>query len=146
MKTQQFISPKHRAGYTLIEIMAAAGLIAAAVAAASSLSMTMTAQEELSRGQSAAIRYGEAVSRLWQLGVNPSAVLLAQHQGLQGSNGSSPMSFSIVDGTPVDLGDDGGIAEGTVETATVTITWRPYGSTSDSFISFDVLRPAPVHR
>jgi type II secretory pathway pseudopilin PulG len=134
------------AGYTLIEILAAAGLIAGAVAAASSLTMTMTTQEELTRGQSAAIRYGESIARLWQLGVNPSAVLLSQRQGLLNSNGVASMTFTINEGTPSDLGDDGGIAEGTVETATVSVTWQPYGSAAESTLSFDVIRPVAPHR
>jgi hypothetical protein len=137
---------RHRAGYTLIEVIAASGLIAAAIGAASSLSMTMTIQEESSRTQAAAIRYGEAVARLWQLGVNPSAVLLTQTQSVQGSNSYGAMSWTITPGTDTALGDDGGIVEGTVETATVSITWRPYGNTSDTSLTFDVLRPLPAHR
>jgi len=138
-------TPRRRAGYTLIEVLAAAGLISAAIAAASSLTMSMATQEELSRGQSAAIRYGEAAARLWQLGMDPSSVLLAHIQGLHGSNGVAGMAFTITPGAPADLGDDGGIPEGTVETATVSVTWQPYGSTTPATISFDVVRPAPAH-
>lgn len=137
---------RSRAGYTLIEVVAASGLIAAAIGAASALSMTMATQEELSRGQAAAIRYGEAVARLWQLGVDPSSVLLTQTQPEQGVTSYSTMSWLVTPGTPAPLGDDGGITEGTVETATVTVTWRPYGSTADSTLSFDVLRPPADHR
>ena len=135
-----------RAGYTLVEVLAASGLIAAAIGAAAALSMTMATQEEHTRGQAAAIRYGEAAARLWQLGVNPASVLLAQPQGQKGSNALLPMTFAITPGTPTVLGDDGGIPEGTVETATVTVTWRPFGSATDASLAFDVLRPPPAHR
>jgi hypothetical protein len=82
--------------------------------------------------------------------VNPSSVLLTQTQSVfeptTASGSYSAMSWTITPGTPADLGDDGGITEGTVETATVSVTWRPYGSTSDATLSFDVLRPPAAHR
>jgi type II secretory pathway pseudopilin PulG len=142
----RLFSRRRPAGYTLVEVLAASGLIAAAIGAASALSMTMATQEEMARGQASAIRYGEAVARLWQLGVDPSAVLLTQTQPLQGLNTYSAMSWTITPGTPTDLGDDGGLTEGTVETATVSVTWRPYGSPADTSLSFDVLRPPAAHR
>jgi hypothetical protein len=135
-----------RSGYTLVEVIAASGLIATAIGAAAALSMTMATQEELARGKASAIRYGEAVSRLWQLGVDPSTVLLTQTQSVKDATSYSAMSWTITPGTPAALGDDGGIAEGTVETATVSVIWRPYGNTSDTTLSFDVLRPPAAHR
>ena len=137
---------RRRGGYTLIEVVAASGLMAAAIGAAACLSMTMTTQEEMARGQAAAIHYGEAVARLWQLGVDPSSVLLTQTQPNNSSNSYSAMSWTITPGTPSSLGTDGGITQGTVETASVNVIWRPYGSTSDSTLSFDVLRPPAAHR
>lgn len=137
-----------RAGYTLIEVLAASGLIATALGAASALSMSMTQQEELTRGQAAAIRYSEAIARLWQLGVSPSAVLLTQTQGALGSTGNNPMTFTISDPEASGMGDDGGIPQGTVERATVTVTYLPYGNEDDhqDTIVLDVLRPIASHR
>ena len=136
-----------RKGYTLVEVIAASGLMAGAIAAAASLSMTMASQEEAARGKASAIRYSEAVARLWQLGVNPSGVLLTQTQPQKDSSTYSAMSWTVTPAsTPTALGDDGGITDGAVETATVTITWRPYGNTTDATMSFDVMRPTAAHR
>jgi len=147
MNARRIPRRRARAGYTLIEVLAASGLIAASIGAAAALSMTMSNQEELARGQAAATRYAEAIARLWQLGVNnPATVLLNEPQGVKGSSAWNPMAFTVTPGTPVNLGDDGGFTEGTVETATVAVTWRPFGRETDSTLSFDVLRPPPAHR
>jgi type II secretory pathway pseudopilin PulG len=143
--------PTHRAGrsgYTLVEVLAASGLVAAAIGAASALSMTMTRQEELARGQAAAIRYAEALARLWQLGVDPATVMLAQTQGSPGSAGYNPMTYTISGASSASVGDDGGISEGNVEAATVTVTYLPYGNadSAPATIALDVLRPASSHR
>lgn len=139
-----------RAGYTLIEVLAASALVAAAIAASSALSMNMARQEELTRSQASAIRYAEAVARLWQLGANPSTVLLTQPQSLpavvNGSTVYDAMSFSISAPVAAGMGDDGGIPQGSVEKATVTVTYLPFGSQTDATIVLDVLRPAASHR
>ena len=137
-----------RAGYTLIEVLAAAGLVSAAIGAAAALSMTMTRQEELARGQAAAIRYAEALARLWQLGVNPADVMLSQTQGSPGSSGNNPMTYTFSGVSSTSVGDDGGITEGSVEQATVSVTYLPYGNadTAQATITLDVLRPASSHR
>lgn len=147
MNARRTPSRRARPGYTLVEVLAASGLIAASIGAAAALSMTMTNQEELARGQAAATRYAEAIARLWQLGINnPATVLLNEPQGIKGSSTWNPMTFTVTAGSPASLGDDAGINEGTVETATIAVTWRPYGSTADSTLSYDVLRPPPGHR
>ena len=136
-----------RRGYTLVEVIAASGLMAGAIAAAAALSMTMANQEEAAKTKAAAIRYGEAVARLWQLGVNPNNVLLTQTQPQKDASTYSAMSWAVQPAsTPTALGDDGGISDGSVETATVNITWRPYGNTTDATLSFDVMRPPAAHR
>ena len=113
-----------RAGYTLIEVLAAAGLV------------------------SAAIRYAEALARLWQLGVNPADVMLSQTQGSPGSSGNNPMTYTFSGVSSTSVGDDGGITEGSVEQATVSVTYLPYGNadTAQATITLDVLRPASSHR
>src|SRR5688500_10617618 len=102
--TSRRIHRSRRAGYTLVEVLAASGLVASAIGAASALSMSMVQQEELTRGQAAAIRYAEAIARLWQLGVSPSAVLLTQTQGAPGSAGYNPMTYTISAVTSTSLG------------------------------------------
>ncbi len=146
MTARPLLSRSSRAGYTLIEVLAASGLVAAAIAAASALSMNMARQEELTRGQSAAIRYAEAVARLWQIGTSPAAVLLTQPQAVDGSNAYGAMTYTISAPAATSMGDDGGISQGTVEQATVTVTWLPFGSSSQTSIALDVLRPAAAHR
>jgi prepilin-type N-terminal cleavage/methylation domain-containing protein len=139
---------KKRSGYTLIEVLAAAGIISAAIGAASALGMNMTKQEELARGHLAAIRYAESISKLWQLGVSPSAVILAQTQGAEGSTGFNPMTWSIGTVTNISLGDDGGVAQGTVEKTTVSVTYLPYGANASDHrtVSLNVIRPVALHR
>lgn len=136
------IRPSGRAGYTLVEVLAAAGLITAAIGAACALSMNLTRQEELSRGQAAAIRYGEALARLWQLDVDPSSVLLTQTQGSPGSSGNNPLIPEISATTQVDLPSN----EGRVDKANVSVTYLPYGGAVQKTITLDVLRPAASHR
>lgn len=139
-----------RAGYTLVEVLAASGLVAAAIAASSALSMNMARQEELTRSQASAIRYAEAVARIWQLGANPAAVLLSQPQSLpevvNGSTVYDTMSFAISAPAATDMGNDGGISQGSVEQATVTVTYLPFGNQTEASIVLDVLRPAASHR
>ena len=135
-----------RAGYTLIEVLAAAGIISAAIGAASALGMGITKQEELTQGHLGAIRYAEAIAKLWQLGIAPSTVLLAQTQGAEGSTGYNPMTWTIGTTSTISLGDDGGISQGTVEKTTVTVTYLPYGATDHRNITLNVIRPVAAHR
>ncbi len=156
MTSRRLTSFSSRSGYTLVEVLAASGLIAGAIAACSALSMNMSRQEELTRCQSAAIRYAEAVARIWQLGANPSAVLLLQpyatpdKPNVTGDEAASlayhAMSYTISAPVATSMGDDGGIAQGTVEQSTVTVTYLPYGSQTNATIVFDVLRPVASHR
>lgn len=146
-----------RAGYTLVEVLAASGLVAAAIAASAALSMNMAHQEEFTRSQASAIRYAEAVARIWQLGANPSAVLLTQPYAQPDKTPDDPeddaaalsyhaMSFTISAPAATGMGDDGGISHGSVEQAVVTVTYLPYGSQTNATIVLDVLRPAASHR
>jgi prepilin-type N-terminal cleavage/methylation domain-containing protein len=148
MNASRSLRGSARSGYTLIEVLVASGLVAAAIGAAARLSIAMTQQEEMARTQARAIRFAEAVARLWQLGVNPSTVMLAQTQDAVLAEGAAPtaMSYSISAPAATSMGTDGGIAQGTVESATVTVTYRPYGSPSNATLTLNVLRPAAAHR
>lgn len=137
---------RSNSGYTLIEVLAAAGILSAAIGAAAALGMGITKQEELTRGQLAAIRYAETIGKLWQLGVDPANFVLTQTQGAEGSNGLNPMSWSIGAVTNVSLGNDGGIDQGTVEAAAVNVTYSPYGGSAQRTITLDVIRPVAAHR
>lgn len=148
MKAPSLHQRRSRSGYTLIEVLAASGLVAAAIGAASALGMTMSSQEELARGQAAAIHYAEAVARVWQMGVNPADILLSQPQGVKGSTTYSTMSYTIATPSNEGMGDDGGISQGTVEKTTVTVTYVPFGNaaTDTATVSYDVIRPIASHR
>ena len=140
------IQRKKSRGYTLIEVLAAAGIISAAIGAASALGMGITKQEEMTRGHLAAIRYAEAIAKLWQMGVTPSTVLLTQTQGAEGSTGFNPMTWTIATVSNVSLGDDGGISQGAVEKTTITVTYLPYGAADHRTVTLNVIRPAAIHR
>jgi type II secretory pathway pseudopilin PulG len=140
------LSHKYSSGYTLLEVLAAAGIISAAIGGAGALSMSITKQEEFTRGQLAAIRFAESLARLWQLGINPSDVILSQPQGASTNAGYNLMTWSIATFSTITLGDDGGISQGSVEKTTVTVTWTPYGVSTSNNFTLDVLRPASAHR
>jgi hypothetical protein len=61
-----------RAGYTLIEAVAAAAVVAVGLSATVSLSATLMLQEEMIWRGSVAKNYHENLARLWQLGLTPA--------------------------------------------------------------------------
>jgi len=61
-------------GYTLIEVLAAAALVAMASGAAASLSMSLGLQEEYSRRVAVVRNYQENMAQLWQLGLRPAEI------------------------------------------------------------------------
>lgn len=61
-------------GYTLIEVLAAAALVALASGAAASLSMSLGLQEEYARRVAVVRNYQENMAQLWQLGLRPSEI------------------------------------------------------------------------
>ncbi len=63
--------PKHRSGYTLLEVVAAAAVVAIGMTGAVSLSTSIIAQEEITWRVAIARNYQENVVRLWQLGLDP---------------------------------------------------------------------------
>ena len=139
------LSPR-RAGYSLIEGLVAAAILAAGIAAAASLAASMTQQEELARGQSAAVRLAETIARIWQMGADPSAVLLRQTQGLPGSSGVNPMTWSLSAISTVSLGADSGVSQGAMEQTTVTVTYTPSGAATQATVTLTALRPPAIHR
>lgn len=70
MKT---ISQK-RSAYTLIEVLVAGGILVMGIAAASSLAMTMVAQEKSNARIEEAFNMQEQAGRLYQLGLSPGAI------------------------------------------------------------------------
>ena len=63
------------AGYSLVEVLAATGIIAMGVAAAVSLSFTTTAQEESGNRIARAIAITESAARMYQLGMSGAEII-----------------------------------------------------------------------
>jgi prepilin-type N-terminal cleavage/methylation domain-containing protein len=61
-------------GYTLIEVLIAASIVAAGIAAASVLALTMTTQEESNALAARALNMQEQAGRLYQLGLDPDTI------------------------------------------------------------------------
>lgn len=67
------IAARHHAhAYSLLELSLAAGVLAAGVAAAASLTMTSARIEETNHRKARVLATTEAAARLWQLGLSPS--------------------------------------------------------------------------
>jgi type II secretory pathway pseudopilin PulG len=61
-------------GYTLIEVLIAAGLLMMAIGAASSLSLTMSTQEEINYSMSRALNLQENYVKVYHLGLSPAEI------------------------------------------------------------------------
>jgi prepilin-type N-terminal cleavage/methylation domain-containing protein len=61
-------------GYTVIEVLVAAAILAIGVAAASTLALTMAEQQRASAQFSKALNYQEQAARLYQLGLASSSI------------------------------------------------------------------------
>lgn len=62
------------AGYSLIEVLVAAGILAIGIAAAAVLALTMVSQQEGAAKAVRALNYQEQACRLYQCGVAPSVI------------------------------------------------------------------------
>lgn len=108
----------NNAGYTLVEVLAAAVIIGVSMSAAVSLSSTMKMQEEMSWRVTVTSNYQENAVRLWQLGQTPSDVL-----ALMPSPAGNPLLNEILDTnlttTPQVTANKGGL--GVMESAVSTV-------------------------
>jgi len=66
---------KKKSGYTIVEVMVAAGILVIGIAAAASLALTMVSQEEANARVARAFNIQEQAARLYQLGLEPSEIL-----------------------------------------------------------------------
>ncbi|MBX7210806.1 MAG: prepilin-type N-terminal cleavage/methylation domain-containing protein [Verrucomicrobiaceae bacterium] len=62
-------------GYTLMEVVASAAVLAVGMAGAVSLSASLMVQQEMSWRVAVARNYQENIARLWQLGLTPGEVM-----------------------------------------------------------------------
>ncbi len=88
--------PRSKAGYSLVELTLATGVLAAGVAAAASLTMTSSRIEEMNHRKARVLALTEAAARLWQLGLSPSQAA----QVLPGDPAVASISFNAEGGDP----------------------------------------------
>ena len=72
------MNPKYlhaHAGYSLVEVLAACGIIALGVGAALSLSLATVSQEETGHRIARAVAIGENAARLYGLGLSPDEIV-----------------------------------------------------------------------
>jgi prepilin-type N-terminal cleavage/methylation domain-containing protein len=119
----------NKRGYTLIEVLAAAALVALASGAAASLATSLGLQEEFARRVAVVRNYQENMAQLWQLGLSPAEVSAL----MPASSGSSLTNRALresIFGTPrvieSDLVSVSGITVRTARcTASVNVARNP---------------------
>jgi type II secretory pathway pseudopilin PulG len=138
-----------RIAYTLIEVLAAASVVAVGMAAAVTLSSTLMIQEELAWRVAVVRNYQENMARLWQLGIG-TGPLAADVKALMPDPSSNdilaacftvnPSINSIGTTNPSDLG----IMERAIVSATVNISLDGDHriKTAGSASTFYIYRPA----
>lgn len=114
---------RRTAAYSLLELSLAAGVLAAGVAAAASLTMTSARIEETNHRKARVLATTEAAARLWQLGLSPSqaATILPGDPALasisfNGDAGDATTWIPNDQGTPV---SDPSSDLGTFDTVTI---------------------------
>lgn len=131
----------HRAGYTLIEVLAAASIISVGTTVAVSLSSSIMLQEELAFRVAVTRNYQENMIRLWQLGlssVQVTALMPAQNQ--------NPALQTAIHGTPslVETGVatiSGTSVESAVCTAVVNVSQDPRSEIPGASLTITAYRP-----
>ena len=96
LNNRQPSSTARRAGYTLIEVLAAGAIISIGTTAMVSLSATLMLQEELATRVAITRNYQENMVRLWQLGLST-----VQITALMPSQTQNALLQQAVFGTPV---------------------------------------------
>ncbi len=75
MKAQRFQRAGRRAAYSLIEVLAASGIVVIGVGAALSLSLATVSQEEAGHRVARAISIGENAARMYRLGLSSAEII-----------------------------------------------------------------------
>lgn len=112
-----------KAGYTLMEVVAASAVLAVGMTGAVSLSTSIMAQEEITWRVAVARNYQENVVRLWQLGLTPSEVLNLV-PSITGT-GMLPDIVAAIDLNPGATADEDSM--GVMESATCDVTLNASG-------------------
>jgi Tfp pilus assembly protein FimT len=136
-----------QAGYSLIELTIATGVLAAGIAAAASLTLTSARIEEMNHRKARVVALTEASARLWQLGLTPSQVA----QLLPGDPALASIDFDADTAVPNDQGSavtDPTADLGTFEQITVeaSVLMRESSGPSSGDAETQLLRPVVVIR
>lgn len=137
------LTPRRTHAYTLIEVLAAAAVIAVGMTAAVSLSGSLMLQEELSFRVAATRNYQENMARLWQLGLSPSDVV-----SLMPSQKDNALLNQMISGTPtlIELGNTNPGGLGSLQAAAVTAavnrSQNPSSEVQGSSQTLSVYRPS----
>lgn len=135
-----------RAGYTLIEVLAAAAIVSIGTTAAVSLSASVMLQEELAFRVAVTRNYQENMIRLWQLGLSP-----VQINALMPTQAQNPPLQIAIQGNPsiVETGVtkvSGVSMQTAVCTAVVNISQTPPTETAGASLSITAFRPSLITR
>jgi prepilin-type N-terminal cleavage/methylation domain-containing protein len=138
-----------RSAYTLIEVLAAAAVIAVGMAAAVTLSSTLMIQEELAWRVAVVRNYQENMARLWQLGIG-NGPLAAEVRALMpepASNDFLALCFTVNPSiNAIGTTNPSGLAqmERAIVSATVNISLDgdPRVKVAGSASTFYIYRPA----
>lgn len=140
---------RFRNAYTLIEVLAAASVIAVGMAAAVTLSSTLMIQEELAWRVAVVRNYQENMARLWQLGIG-NGPLAADVRALMpdpSTNDILAVCFTVnptINAIGTTNPSDLGIMERAIVSATVNISLDSDRrvKTAGSASTFYIYRPA----
>lgn len=130
-----------RAGYTLIEVLAAAAIIAVGTTAAVSLSASIMLQEELAFRVAVTRNYQENMIRLWQLGLSPvqiAALMPTQNQNAPLQTAISGIPSLVETGVTTVSGIE---VETALCTAVVNISQNPPTEVPGASLSITAFRP-----
>lgn len=135
---------RRRRGYTIAEVLMAAGLLGVMIGSAVSLIGTMNAAETASRSTSVATNILDCAAQLWQLGLSPAEVRAV----LPITTNNEILSRSVVadaSGNTVTFGTAGTTtlanSMGTVENITVSVVSQDPQGTSNRTLTATVYRP-----
>lgn len=134
-------STARRAGYTLIEVLAAGAIVSVAATAMVSLSSTLMLQEELATRVAITRNFQENMTRLWQLGLSP-----VQINSLMPAQAQNMLLQQAVHGTPalVETGlttINGVVMETARSTAAVNISRDPRNEVEGASFTLTAYRP-----
>jgi type II secretory pathway pseudopilin PulG len=132
-------SAKKNAGYSLVESLVAAALLAAMFAGAVSIVATMNTSERVSRNISVAYNYQDVAARLWQLGLTPAEVAAV----MPSRTNNAYLAEIIGNSTAFGANSTVALANsmGNLECVAITLEMlNPLGSASTTNIA-DVYRP-----